>query len=299
MTTNLEYYKVFFHVANTSSLTQAAEILNISQPAVSQSVKQLETQLGVKLFKRAKHGVMLTKEGETLFSHVKEGYKSFESGERALKEMLDLEAGEIVIGASDMTLRFFLLPFLEKFHEAFPKITIRVTNAPTPETLRNLKSGAIDFGVISTPCDGDENILITPVKEIGDTFVAGRKYIRYKNRTLDLKVLEELPIISLEGETSSGKYMREFLETKGISLKSEFELATSDMIVEFALKNLGVGCVMREFASRALEEGKLFELRFSSVLPGRFIALAENGRSGISSAATKLLNMIKEDMKVD
>lgn len=299
MTANLEYYKVFYYVANTHSLTAAAEILNISQPAVSQSVRQLETVLGVKLFKRARHGVMLTKEGEALFAHVWEGYKAFENGERAVKEMLDLDAGEIVIGASDMSLRFFLLPFLEKFHEAYPNITIRVTNAPTPETVRNLRAGAIDFGVISTPFDSSDNIIVTPVKEIKDTFVAARKYIKYKNRTLDLKILEELPIISLEGETSSGKYMREFLDRKGITLKPEFELATSDMIVEFAVKNLGVGCVMREFASRAIEEGKLFELRFTSVLPGRHIALAENSGTTLSSAARKLLDMIKEDMKID
>lgn len=166
MTTNLEYYKVFYYVALTGSLTGAADMLNISQPAVSQTIKQLESGLGVKLVQRVKYGVMLTKEGEVLYSYVKNGYQLFEAAERALKEMLCVDTGEIILGASDMTLEFFLLPYLEKFHEKYPNVKITVTNAPTPETIRNLKNHVIDFGVISTPFDTDESIKAVEVKEI-------------------------------------------------------------------------------------------------------------------------------------
>ena len=70
---------------------------------------------------------------------------------RKLQEMQGFSKGEIRIGASDMTLQFYLLSYLERFHEAYPGIRVKVTNAPTPETLHNLKEGQIDFGVISTP----------------------------------------------------------------------------------------------------------------------------------------------------
>ena len=70
---NLEYYKVFYHVAKTGSLTLAAGELMISQPAVSQSIKQLETALGTKLFVRASRGMRLTGEGELLYSYVAKG----------------------------------------------------------------------------------------------------------------------------------------------------------------------------------------------------------------------------------
>lgn len=296
MTTNYEYYKVFFHVASTLSLTKAAEQLNISQPAVSQSIRQLENQLGVKLFQRAKHGVMLTKEGATLFEFVKEGVRAFEGGERAVKEMLDVSSGEIVIGASDMTLRFFLLPYLEKFHEEYPNIKITVTNAPTPETLENLKERTIDFGVISTPFDADDRISVTKVREITDTFVAGRRFIKYKNKSLDLKDIESLPIIFLQGETASRRYMEQFLATHNVSLKPEFELATSDMIVQFALKSLGIGCVMRDFASEYIEDGTLFELRFRTPFPKRYFCLAVNESATLSTAASKLVEMINKDV---
>ena len=71
MNVNLEYYKIFYHVAQCQSITGAAGELCISQPAVSQAIKQLEQSLGTKLFMRTAKGVTLTNEGHTLFSYVK------------------------------------------------------------------------------------------------------------------------------------------------------------------------------------------------------------------------------------
>ena len=134
MVSNLEYYKTFYYVAKTGSLTQAASLLSISQPAVSQALKQLEQQTNAKLFRRVSKGVKLTAEGELLYSYVAKGYEQFLLGEERLKQMQNSELGEIHIGASDMTLQFFLLPYLEQFHEKYPGIKVIVSNAPTPET---------------------------------------------------------------------------------------------------------------------------------------------------------------------
>ena len=136
---NMEYYRVFYYVARFGSVTLAAKELSISQPAVSQALKQLESQLAVKLFSRGSRGVALTEEGRVLFSYVERGYEQLELGEEQVRRLQNLEAGEIRIGASDMTLQFYLLPYLEQFHEKYPGIKVRVTNAPTPETLALLE----------------------------------------------------------------------------------------------------------------------------------------------------------------
>ena len=248
---NLEYYKVFYTAAYHASLTVAAKELSISQPAVSQTIKLLEEELGAKLFTRVSRGIRLTPEGELLYPFAEQAVKSVEQGERKLQEMLNLDLGEVRIGASDMTLRFYLLPYLEIFHESYPAIKVNVTNAPTPATLELLSKGEIDFGVVSTPFERGENIQAIPVREIEDVFVAGRRFIAYKNRMLDLQELEHMPIISLEQRTSTRSYMDRFLWENGVTLQPEFELATSDMIVQFALRNLGVGSVMKEFARRS------------------------------------------------
>jgi len=148
---NYEHYKIFCKIVECRSISKAAAQLYVSQPAVSLAVKQLEASLGAKLFFRTQKGVTLTTEGSTLYSYVKQGCALLRVGEEKLKELGALQAGEINIGASEMTLRFFLLPLIEKFHKNFPMVKIKITNAPTPETLQHLKEGLIDFGVISEP----------------------------------------------------------------------------------------------------------------------------------------------------
>lgn len=287
-----ESYKVFYYVAKYRSLTAAAGHLAISQPAVSQSVKQLENAIGAKLFIRTSKGVRLTAEGELLAGYVSKGYEQMELGEKKLAQMLNLELGELRIGASDMTLRFYLLPYLEQFHEKYPGIKVIVSNAPTPEILKFLQEGKIDFGVVSTPFDKIPGLKAVNVKEIEDIFIGGFKFFPYKNKTLDLQELEKLPIISLEKSTSTRRFMDDFLEENNVVLNPEFELATSDMIVQFAARNLGIGCVMRDFAEDKLRQGEVFRLCFQEEMPEREICIVTDTKNALSPAAKRLIDQM-------
>ena len=293
MVENLEYFKVFYYTPRLGSVTGAANELSISQPAVSQSLKALERSLGAPLFQRASRGVRLTREGQLLYSYVEKGYEEIEQGVEKVRQMLNLELGKVHIGASDMTLRFYLLPFLERFHEQYPGIKAIVANAPTPETLRLLQAGKIDFGVVSAPFRQQEEFRVEQVREIEDVFVAGRRFISYKNRMMDLQELEGLPLIFLEGNTSTRSYMNTYLSANGVELQPEFELSTSDMIVQFALRNLGIGCVVRDFAAEFLESGLLFELRFNKMIPRRQICVVTGRKMPVSAAAGKLLEIME------
>lgn len=294
MNIDLEYYRIFYYVAKAGSFTLAGEKLCISQPAVSQSIKMLETNLGSKLFVRIPKGVKLTPEGEVLFSYIQKGYEYILLGEEKFQKMLDLENGEIRIGASDMTLQFYLLPYLEKFHEKFPGIKVTVTNAPTPETLEYLYDGKIDFGVVSEPFEAKPEIEVNRVHEIRDIFVAGSRFSHLKGTALQYKHLEELPIICLEHNTSSRRFIDEFLDANGVVLKPEFELAMSDIIVKFATRNLGVGCVVSDFAKEAIDCGSLFELRFNKEIPQRHFCIITGSSNPISTAAKELLSMMRK-----
>ena len=295
---NLEAYKVFYYVAKYGGITIASEELCISQPAVSQSIKQLEKNLGVILFVRTPKGTKLTAEGELLYGYVKEGYENFVKGEAKLREWLNLEDGEIHIGASDMTLRYYLLPYLEQFHEKYPKIKVSVTNGPTPETLSYLKEGSIDFGVVTEPIQKIEGYETYSVREIEDIFVAGSKFVEYENQFLSYQQLEQLPVICLETNTSTRTYVDDWLMKHKVKLMPEIELATSDMIIQFAKRNFGIGCVVKDFAMQSLEQGELFELKFQEKIPKRHIDIVFGKHNTVSKAAEKLLNlMIGEKQK--
>jgi DNA-binding transcriptional LysR family regulator len=238
--------------------------------------------------------VRLTPEGEVLYGYVKRGYEYILLGEAKFQKMLDLENGEIRIGASDMTLQFYLLPYLEKFHERFPGIKVTVTNAPTPETLEHLYSGRIDFGIVSEPFEAKPEIAAERVREIRDIFVAGSRFMDLKDKVLPYRALEELPAICLEHNTSSRRYIDEFLQDNEVELKPEFELAMSDIIVKFAIRNLGIGCVVMDFARDALDNGELFQLQFEKEIPQRHFCIITSRTNPISKAAKELLGMLKE-----
>ena len=93
-----------------------------------------------------------------------------------------------------MTLQFYLLPYLEKFHEKYPGIKVIVSNAPTPETLNSLREGRIDFGIVSTPFPDRPDIQMIPVREIEDVFVAGRRFFGYKNKMLVFRNWRACPL---------------------------------------------------------------------------------------------------------
>ena len=293
MDISLEYYKIFYYTVKAGSVTQAAEMLSVSQPAVSQAIRQLERSVGMSLFVRTAKGVRLTPAGELLYSYVQRGYETILAGENKLLEMQGLESGEIRIGASDMTLKFYLLPYLQQFHEAYPRVKLTVTNGPTPETLRYMQEGRIDFGVVTDPVTGHDELELYPVRKIRDTFVAGYKFLELKNRTVSLSELEKLPLICLEKNTSTRRYMDRFLKESGISIQPEIELATSDMIVQFARRNLGVASVVYDFAEEYLERGELFEVKIQKKLPERSICLALDNRQPLSNAAQKLIEIMK------
>ncbi len=294
MISNLEYLKVFYYVAKAESVSKAAETLAISQPAVSQALRQLERSMNVRLFQRASKGVKCTAEGQLLFSYVEKAYEQMELGVAKVRQMQNLELGEIRIGASDMTLRFYLLPYLEQFHREYPDIKVIVTNAPTPETLQILEEGKIDFGIVSAPFRTKPGIQSSPVREIEDIFVAGKGFEAYRGRRIGLAELNALPLVLLEKNTSTRSYLDAFLAQNGIDVQPEFELATSDMIVQFANRNLAVGCVVEDFAEEYLQNGQLFQLQLEKEIPKRHFCLVQNLKTKMPPAAEKLLELLTQ-----
>ncbi|HHV96905.1 MAG TPA: LysR family transcriptional regulator [Clostridiaceae bacterium] len=293
MDINLELYKVFYYVAKTGSISKASEELFISQPAVSQAIRNLEAKLGGKLFLRTPKGTMLTPEGQVLFNYIEPAYNMIMVAENKFSEAINLGTGEIRIGASDMTLKFFLLPYLEKFHKLYPKVRIKVTNGPTPETINFLKTGAIDFGVVSLPLSDDSGLEAINVMEIQDCFIANNKFANLYGRKIHLKELAEYPIIMLEKNTSTRKYIDNYLSFYNVKIIPEIELATSDLLVQFARRGLGISCVVRNFAEEDIENGNLFEVDLIEKIPPRQICIIKLKNTPLSAAAVKFFELLE------
>lgn len=289
MNISYDQYKLFRCAAQCESITLAAEKLYISQPAVSQSICRLEEAIGCPLFIRTPKGVKLTAEGQVLYKYVSEGMDKITEGERRLTAMLRLDAGEIRIGASDMTLEFCLLPYLEKFHLKYPNVKISVTNNPTPQTLQLMKSGRIDFAAVSEPFSHDD-LEVIPIREVNDIFICGSKY-EAENGCMISEFKDKL--ILLEENTSTRSFLDTEFRKRGFNASPKFELATSPQIVSFASRNMGIGCVVSDFAKNAVMSGEVSEIITSDPLPPRNICIVRSSEEH-SRAADVLLKMITE-----
>lgn len=272
MVVKLELYRVFCEVAKQKSLSKAASSLYMTQPAVSQSIAQLERELGLRLFTRTSKGVILTNEGKLLFEYANSAINLINKGEEKLEEWKNLTAGELKIGVGDTISRYFLLPYLEKFHKLYSNIKLKIMNKTTLELCALVKSGEIDIAICNLPIE-EPALEIIKIMDIHDIFVCGNVYKEKLSSALSLKELSNLPLILLEPKSNSRRYVEKFFLSKGISIKPEIELGSHDLLLEFARINLGVSCVIREFSQEYLKKKELFEIKLNENIPERSIGI--------------------------
>lgn len=144
---NLELYKIFVFVAKEENITKASEKLNISQPAVTKHIKNLEEQLGVSLFKRNKYGMELTKKGRELFNEVEGPISIISNAEKKIKSSRNINLGSHVTMLSRMFRKC-----IADYYELNPNSQIEVTNETFNDMLNMLENQKLDI-VLSKKVD--------------------------------------------------------------------------------------------------------------------------------------------------
>lgn len=291
MIANLEWYRVFYWVATTGSLSKAAEVLFITQPAISYAIKQLEGSLGGKVFYRNARGVTLTAEGKVLFKYIEQAYGFIAKAEQQIAEMHQLQRGEIRIGANDTLSKHYLLPYLESFHLAFPKLRIQVTNRTSMETVQLLKDGRIDLGIVNLPIE-DSQLRVIETMVLQDCFVVGEKFKELASEVISLQQLSELPLILLEKGSSIRSYIDQYSQHLGITLKPEIELGSLDLVAQFARIGLGISCVVRNFINEELAQSVLYEIQLQEPIPSRKVGIITLSSLPLSAASHHLLQLL-------
>ena len=178
MIQNLNHYRIFLSVAETGSISRAAEHLFISQPAVSKSIRNLEDALSVRLIERSTRGIRLTEQGKLLYEHLQSAFNSIHAAEEDLKHSSELGIGELRIGASTSLCRNILLGYLSEYIRKYPHIKVSITCHSTLTTVRQLEEGRIDLGLI---CETalPARLSYEPLQEIHDVFVANPTYLEH------------------------------------------------------------------------------------------------------------------------
>ena len=291
MDINYELYKVFYHVATSLSFSEASKKLFISQSAVSQSIKTLEKKLGQTLFIRSTKKVQLTSAGALLLKHVEPAMNLIARGESQLLDSGTLGLGQLHIGASDTICRYLLVPYLKKFHELFPNVPIKVTNATSIKCVELLDQRKVDLIVTNFP---NSHLNHTYVQKIicnfSDVFIANPKYFDLVDTVISFEELNQNPILMLDKNCTTSEFLHNLFLQHQLELVPEVELSSNDLLIDLARIGLGIAFVPDYCVTG--DNKDLFILKTKEKMPSRQIVASVNTTLPVSASTEEFLKLL-------
>jgi len=290
MNIDLELYKVFYTVAKYNHMTKASEELHISQPAISQSIKKLEDQLGGTLFLRSNKGMELTEEGKMFYEYVKGALELINNAENEFTSFKDLSKGEIKIGCSTALTKLVLINVLKDFHHDYPNININITNDLTSNLINDLKLGKLDFVIFNESNIKETNLNLEKIKELKQGFIYNPEFFDDSINTFE--DLNNLPLILQKEESNSRKLLDYVALQNNVKLIPKMEVVSQELITEFTNIGLGVGFAIIDLAKRNFRNLK--ELNINKKIPNINIYLATNKSVSLTFASKMFIKYLKK-----
>ena len=292
MNISYELYKTFDVVANSKSITEAAKKLNISQPAVTKAIKNLEYQLNGNLLIRSKSGIKLTENGKKFYNYIKPALNQISDAEKMFNSINKIDEGEIRIGTSNTILKYFLINYLKSYSSLFPKINIFIEESYTPNLINMVKNGAIDIAIIyaenNDPKLNGLNIKI--LKELHYCLIGNKKYKKYNNKKIVFNEIknESLILNSINPIQTSLSNKQDPI----LNYKAHINLASHSLVYEFVKEGFGIGIVIREFIKDKLDSKELFEIKLIEQFESVNLIMLTNKSIFPTYATSQLINLI-------
>lgn len=296
MEINFEYYKVLYYVAKYGKISEAAEKLFISQPAITQTVKKLEELLDMQLFYRNREGVTLTEEGKNIYEYIKDAIVVLENVEKRCKQYENLEIGSIKIRTGNTVAKDLLYEPLVKFVNKYPNIKIDICNGEPNDSMKKLSQGEIDLVLLNLPYNNKyKNIVIEECFKKEYIFVMSPEYQRKNNVKIDR--FEDIMKYQLifPSKLSTSRNVFDLIMGDKSEIESNYELTSETMKVYLAKSDCGIAFIDKKMVEKELEEESLIEIK----LDQKFTAsegLAMQETSIASYAVKELVKMIKENI---
>ncbi|MDD3516890.1 MAG: transcriptional regulator CynR [Chromatiales bacterium] len=225
-------------VADMQSFTRAAEQLFVSQPTLSQQIKQLEDLLDVQLLDRTGRSVQLTAAGEVYLHHARRALRELDEGKRAVHELQDLTRGSLRLGMTPIS-EHLVAPMLEYFNARHPGITLSTLELPQDAVEANVADGNLDIGIaFSNQLQGEtrsneiqSHVLYTETLH----FAVGKGHPRAaQTKPLTTQDLAEEPLVLLNTNFALRQHFDQYCRTHGIEPSISIEANSLSVILEIA-----------------------------------------------------------------
>lgn len=296
MEQHLAQYRIFFEVAKAGSISKAAKLLYISQPAISKSILRLEENLEIALFTRTSKGVSLTPEGQIFYEYLKNAFSAIEAGETHLAKIKQFNIGKITVGTSNTLCKYILLPYLNRFMKENPHTMVSIFTQSSDETSFLLSENKIDIGLVAKPAR-TQSMSYIDIMEIHDIFIASPAYLSSLKHIFNnnFDPLRDGNIMMLDKNNATRRFIDSCIEGSKLQLNQSIETGNMELLIEFAKTGIGIACVIKEFIQKELEEGTLIEIEMPPDLyiPKREIVFLYDEKN-FNPSLIKFISMIKE-----
>ena len=257
---NLELYRIFYVVAKEKNITKASKILNISQPAVTKHIKNLEYELGEELFIRTKKGVILNEYGRKIFLNVKNALNLIEDAENTLEDAKNKHSVTIRVGTSTTLAKKYLINYIENFHDKYPNIIFDIHTDSTHDLIKKLKIGDIDFILSKFPSNIDYDLKYQKIDTMEYIFVASKKYNKLTEKSISVKELENYDIIVQKYPSNSRKNADDFFKENKLNIIPKMNIASSNLLTSFIKMGYGIGYVTDIYVKDELDNKEIYKV---------------------------------------
>lgn len=240
---DIHHLKVFRAAARASSFTVAGQELLLSQSTVSLHIKQLEDELGCKLFLRLRKRVSLSQAGHALLPYADRIFAELKNGELAAREFSTSRRGTIRLGTGDTPLIYLLPKVLTEFRRKYPLIEVLVTTEVTEVVLQQLLGQTIDLGIIMSPADALKSVDALPLFQEELVIILPTDHPLVSKPVLAAQDLSGLPFISHLRDTALRTVQQSYFEQLCVQPQIIMELENIEAIKSLVRAGMGVSLV--------------------------------------------------------
>lgn len=258
---NLHALRIFTVLAETRSFSRAAEILYMSQPAVSKATRELETQLGLVLIDRTARPIALTAAGAVLLAHARRIFASERAAVQALAALRDLEVGSLAIGASSTIGNYILPPLVAAFHRSYPGVRLTLDIGNTRQIVERLHSTPLDVAFVEGPVD-DADVVLEPWREDELVVIAPPDHPFASAEGVPLARLLAAPLVLREPGSGTREVIELSLRMRGLELPpGVIEIGGTEAIKRAVGAGAGLAIVPIETVRSELGASQLARVR--------------------------------------
>ena len=240
---NLDQLSTFVEVIERGSFSAAADRLDLTQPAVSLQVRQLEKRLGVRLIERVGRRARPTAAGTELLAHARLIAGAVTAAEESLAPYASGTLGRVRLGTGATACIHFLPSVLRDLRKRFPELEITISTGNATDILRQIEDNTLDLGLVTLPATG-RMFDVTPLLE--DEFVVlSSPEGPSLPRTVTAQHLMRLPIVLYEPGALTRRLVDEWFAAQGLAIRPTMELGSVEAMKELVRAGLGVGIIPR------------------------------------------------------